>query len=67
MIRVKDQLGNDIPGVYRNSAGTIVIKNESALEENRRIHKVAKLETEVQELSKLVQTLLNNQKRNING
>lgn len=67
MIRVKDQLGNVIPGVYRNSAGTIVIKNESALEENRRIHKVAKLETEVQELSKLVQMLLNNQRGNING
>lgn len=67
MIRVKDHSGNIVPGVYKNNLGAIVVKNEPALEENRRIHRIASLESKVDELTQLVQTLLNNQKVNGNG
>ena len=67
MIRVKDHSGNIIPGVYKNSLGAILVKNDSALEENRRIHRIASLESKVDELTQLVYTLLNNQKVNSNG
>jgi len=56
-----------IPGIYKNSLGVIVVKNESALEENRRIHLIASLENKVNELTQIVLTLLNNQRSNING
>ncbi len=67
MIRIKDNSGNIIPGIYKNSLGAIVVKNESALEENRRIHLIASLENKVNELTQIVLTLLNNQRSNING
>ena len=44
-----------------------MVKNESALEENRRIHLIASLENKVNELTQIVLTLLNNQRSNING
>jgi len=67
MIRVKDHQGNIVPGVYKNSLGAIIVKNDSLLEENRRIHRITFLENKVNELTQLVYTLLNNQRRNING
>jgi len=67
MIRIKDNSGNIIPGIYKNSLGVIVVKNESALEENRRIHLITSLENKVNELTQIVLTLLNNQRSNING
>ena len=67
MIRVKDLGGNIVPGVYKNSLGAIIIKDDKALDENKRAHKIVSLEKQVEQLTTMVSLLLNNQKGNDHG
>lgn len=62
MIRVKDENGNIVDGIYKDSLGTIIVRKESEYKKhkqhkeviNRLTDKIEHLSTTVDKLTKLV-------------
>lgn len=62
MIKVKDHNGNEIPGMYKDSLGNIVVKNDDEyrryVKEKKLVETINNLVKEVSELKKTVSQLL---------
>ena len=67
MIKIKDETGNVVPGLYRDSVGTIVVKDQDAYDRYmasksiklRDQAKISSLEAELRELKALITSIIN--------
>lgn len=68
MIRVKDQSGNIIPGLFKNGIGALVVKNDSEydkyIQTKQQQEVINNLTQEVSELKTMVQNLISMTTRN---
>lgn len=66
MIKVKDEQGNEIPGLYKDSRGVIVVKDDAQhrryVKEKRQAEIINNLVKEVSELRQLVNDLIESQR-----
>lgn len=62
MLRVKDENGNIVPGLFKDSLGAIVVKNDSEynryLNEKKQQQTISNLTDQIAELKELVNNLL---------
>lgn len=68
MMHVKDESGNIIPGLFKDSVGAIIVEKNydynKYVQEKKRLDKINNLESEVKELKELIYKLLEKQQDN---